>query len=55
MIPDTEVLKLAKHSSSAEERSTSISWPCCQDERRKVTKDLVAVNANIIKTRSNPP
>ena len=33
MTPDTEVLKHAKCSCSAEESSTSEGWPCCQNER----------------------
>ena len=41
MIPDPEVLKLAglqKHPCPTEESSTSMGWPCCQNERWKVTK-----------------
>ena len=41
MIPDTEVYQTcrpAKHACSSDESSTSTGWPCCQNERREVTK-----------------
>ena len=40
MIPDAglQMCRAAKHSCSTEESSTSMGWPCCQNERWKVTK-----------------